>query len=120
LIGALLLPLIFSGPVWAWRRVTGRALGLSRAEARWWRALAEYCIGYVLATATFMILENQTATRRCFLLVDSRCDLPFGEMLGEMVFVFLFAAGPLGVPALLYAGWEIQRRIRAAPVNGLN
>ena len=117
MIGVLLLPLIFAAPVWAWRRWSGRALALPQADARWWRAFAEYCMGYVLATGVFMVLENLPAARRCFLLVDSRCDIPFGSHFGDWGFAYLFTAGPLGLPALIYAVWEIRRRILPAPAK---
>jgi len=120
MIGTLLLPLIFAAPVWAWRRLFGRALALSQGDARWWRAFAEYCMGYVLATGVFMALERLPATRHCFLLVDSRCDVPLGDVLGDWGFVYSFAAGPLGLPALLYAAWEIRRRILLVPATTPN
>ena len=111
MIGALLLPLIFAVPVWVWRWRFGRAFALSRADSRWWRAFAEYCMGYALATGVFMVLESLPATRVCFGLADSRCHLPFAAHLGDWGFAYLFTAGPLGLPALLYAVWEMRRRI---------
>jgi len=117
MIGALLLPLIFAAPIWIWRWRSGRALGLSWTDARWWRAFAEYCLGYVIALAVFIVLNGLNAFRGCFLLVDSRCDVPFGDWIGDVGFFYLFLAGPLGVPALIFAVWDIRRRILAAPAK---
>jgi len=117
MIGIWVLPLIFAAPVWVWRKVSGRALALSQSDARWWRAFAEYCMGYVLMTGIFMVLESLPATRPCFQPVGGHCALPFPGVLADWGFGYLFAAGPLGLPALLYAAWEMRRRLQPAPAK---
>lgn len=106
-----LAPLLVAIPIWLWRYGRGQALGLSQRDMNVWRAVGDYSFGLTLFVVLFHVLDRLQPFRTCFLLVDARCDVSGGELLGPVGFIFLMAT-PLGGLAAIYSIVEIAIRAR--------
>ena len=107
----ILLPLIFCLAIWAYRFAFGDALLATRNEMNWRRYLGDLAIVLAMLFAAALGLDQIPATRRCFLLVDSSCPVPGGELIGEVGFGLLFL-WPLSVSATAYALVEVFLRFK--------